>query len=60
MGTLSDKLNWPGTTWQIAFVYTDDTVSQQAFAHAGWTVRTVEELVAHPTAFLQLLKDRNH
>jgi DEAD/DEAH box helicase domain-containing protein len=41
---------------QIAFVYTDDTVSQQAFAHAGWTVRTVEELGAHPMAFIQGLK----
>ena len=45
--------------WQIAFVYADDTVSQQAFAHAGWTVRTVEELVAHPTAFVQILKGGN-
>ena len=44
---------------QIAFVYADDTESQQAFAHAGWTVRTVEELVTHPTAFVQALKGGN-
>jgi DEAD/DEAH box helicase domain-containing protein len=48
------EVAWEGQ--QIAFVYTDDIESQRAFEHAGWTVRTVEKLVAQPTAFVRELK----
>jgi hypothetical protein len=40
----------------IAFIYQDDTESQQAFERAGWTVYTVEDLTARPTEFVVDLK----
>jgi DEAD/DEAH box helicase domain-containing protein len=40
----------------MAFVYEDDTESKQTFERAGWTVYTVEALIARPAEFTVALK----
>jgi DEAD/DEAH box helicase domain-containing protein len=43
----------------IAFVYEDDTESKRTFERAGWTVYTVEALIARPAEFTIALKGSN-
>jgi DEAD/DEAH box helicase domain-containing protein len=40
----------------MAFVYEDDTESKQTFERTGWTVYTVEALIAQPAEFTVDLK----